>query len=93
VARRTEGYTGSDLEALVREAGMLAVEDALDAADSTTNGDATDGTDLAGAVAATARKRVTVTADHVERALTASKPSVSADKRSYYERLDETGVR
>jgi transitional endoplasmic reticulum ATPase len=95
VARRTEGYTGSDLEALVREAGMLAVEDALEAADSATNGDAADGTDseLAGAVAATARKRVTVTADHVERALAASKPSVSADRRSYYERLDETGVR
>jgi transitional endoplasmic reticulum ATPase len=29
LAARTEGYTGSDVEAVVREAGMLAVEDAL----------------------------------------------------------------
>jgi transitional endoplasmic reticulum ATPase len=29
LAARTEGYTGSDVEAVVREAGMLAAEDAL----------------------------------------------------------------
>jgi transitional endoplasmic reticulum ATPase len=29
LAARTEGYTGSDVEAVVREAGMLAVEEAL----------------------------------------------------------------
>jgi transitional endoplasmic reticulum ATPase len=79
IARETDGYTGSDIEALVREAGMLAVEDAL----STEGSRGADGQ----------IGSVTVTADHIQRALAASKPSVPPERREYYEQLDERGVR
>jgi len=65
VARRTAGYSGGDLAALVREAAMLAIETTL-----------TDGT-----AAADPAADVTVGRADVERALEETEPSVSADGR------------
>jgi transitional endoplasmic reticulum ATPase len=73
LAARTEGYSGSDIEAVVREAGMLAVEDALG------RDGAADG--------------IVVTADHFDRALAASEPSITPEQRDYYRDLADRGVR
>ena len=65
VARRTAGYSGGDLAALVREAAMLAIETTL-----------TDGT-----AAADPAADVTVGRADVERALEETEPSVDTDGR------------
>ena len=65
VARRTAGYSGGDLAALVREAAMLAIETTL-----------TDGT-----AAADPAADVTVGRADVERALDETEPSVDTDGR------------
>ena len=65
VTRRTAGYSGGDLAALVREAAMLAIETTL-----------TDGT-----AAADPTADVTVSRADVERALEETEPSVDTDGR------------
>ncbi|MFB6090687.1 MAG: AAA family ATPase [Halobellus sp.] len=70
LAGRTDGYSGSDVEAVVREAGLLAVEDHLRA--TVTQGQPVD----PGSVA--------VRTEHFERALETVEPSVSATRRERY---------
>ena len=60
LAARTEGYSGGDIAALVREAAMLAIEETI-----------VDGS-------AAASDDIAVSADHFERALAETTPSVAA---------------
>jgi transitional endoplasmic reticulum ATPase len=92
LAARTDGYTGSDIEAVVREAGMLALEAALDGASSPGDGRVRDaGSD--GRAPANGVPDVRVTMREFEAALESSSPSLSADRRRYYEELRETSLR
>jgi transitional endoplasmic reticulum ATPase len=81
VARETDGYSGGDLEAVVREAALSAIEERLRA-------ERTDG-----AAAADVR----VTADAFERALDAVGPSVAPEVRDHHrglrERFDDRSAR
>ncbi|MEZ3115435.1 AAA family ATPase [Halobaculum sp. MBLA0147] len=78
LAAATEGYTGSDVEAVVREASLLALEDVLDAAPGAA--DAADPRELDGVV---------VRADHFDRALTRVAPSVDEETLANYESVVE----
>ncbi|MFB6127047.1 MAG: AAA family ATPase [Halolamina sp.] len=60
IAAETEGYSGADLQALLREAALLAVEEVAD---------------RHGEAAPDHAEEVTVTPDHVERALETVEPS------------------
>ena len=82
LADRTERHTGSDIEAIVREASLLAMEDAI--ADL-----APDATDEA---VAERMAGVLVTAEHFDRALERTTPSVTTQMREFYEGMaDELG--
>jgi transitional endoplasmic reticulum ATPase len=73
VARETEGYSGSDLEAVVREASLLAIEERLRAErkDATVAGD------------------VRVTAESFRQALETVGPSVAQEVRDHHRGLRE----
>jgi transitional endoplasmic reticulum ATPase len=73
VARETEGYSGSDLEAVVREASLLAIEDRLRAERS----DPSTGAD------------VRVTAESFRKALETVGPSVTEEVRDRHRELRE----
>ncbi|PSQ10524.1 AAA family ATPase [Halobacteriales archaeon QS_5_70_15] len=73
VARETDGYSGSDLEAVVREASLLAIEERLRA-------ERTDAERAAD---------VRVTGEAFERALEAVGPSVSPEVREHHRGLRE----
>jgi len=73
VARETDGYSGSDLEAVVREASLLAIEERLRAERT----DAERAPDLR------------VTGEAFERALEAVGPSVSPEVREHHRGLRE----
>ncbi|MFB6300677.1 MAG: AAA family ATPase [Halobacteriales archaeon] len=76
LADRTEGYSGSDIEAIVREASMLALEDYL----------ADRGEDQR------AQRRLQVMSRHFQEALELVSPSVTEERREYYEDLaDQLG--
>ena len=60
-ARRTEGYTGSDIAAVVREAGLLAIEDRITEPSTADGGP---------------RTPVRITGEHLEAALSTIDPSV-----------------
>ncbi len=75
LAADTEGYTGSDIEAVVREATMMAMEDTLRA-----NEDVDPGSMDPDAV--------TVDHEHFERALETVGPSVDEEMRATYEAID-----
>lgn len=85
LAADTEGYTGGDIEAIVREASMLAMDDVVtelvgedETVDDSKMGEATEG--------------LSITRQHFRRALRKVKPSVTEERQEFYERLvDELG--
>ena len=72
LAERTDGYTGSDIVAIVREAGLLAVEEAIEASPRRSVDGVT----------------IQVSPDHFERALEQVDPSLAPAARRRYESLD-----
>ncbi len=74
LADRTEGYTGSDIEAVVREATMLAMEDTLRASENP-DPDAVDAS------------TVSVDREHFAAALDAVGPSVDEGMRETYDEI------
>jgi transitional endoplasmic reticulum ATPase len=92
LARRTDGYTGSDIEAVVREAGMLAMEATLSGTGPSGDGRAGDA-GLDGTAPGEGLPDVLVDMAEFEAALESSRPSLSADRRRYYENLREESLR
>ena len=78
---RTEGFSGADLAALVREAGLAVLRELPRPSLSNLNADAT-----------TASPQIAMQIDsrHFEAALQKVKPSVSLKDRERYERLHRT---
>jgi transitional endoplasmic reticulum ATPase len=77
VAEQAEGYTGSDIEAIVREASMLAMDEAIDSLSEDTSVDEL--TDVA--------DDLVITDDHIRQARARVTPSVTADMGEFYENL------
>ena len=77
LAERTDGYTGSDIAAVVREAGLLAIEEAIEASSKQP----------------VDRSEIRLSADHFERALERVKPALTPTARQRYESLDGFGQR
>lgn len=75
LAERTDGYTGSDIAAVVREAGLLAIEDRIES-------------DTAGRRRVDTDRPVQITGEHFGRALAAVEPSLSPERRRQYESFD-----
>ncbi|WP_297066297.1 CDC48 family AAA ATPase [Thermococcus sp.] len=78
LAKRTEGYTGADIAAVVREAAMLAMRRALQ-----------EGIIKPGMKADEIRRRVKVTMKDFEEALKKIGPSVSKETMEYYRKMQE----
>ncbi|ASJ07544.1 CDC48 family AAA ATPase [Thermococcus pacificus] len=78
LAKRTEGYTGADIEAVVREAAMLAMRRALQ-----------EGIIRPGMKADEIRQKVKVTMKDFEEALKKIGPSVSKETMEYYRKVQE----
>ncbi|ACS34191.1 CDC48 family AAA ATPase [Thermococcus gammatolerans] len=78
LAKRTEGYTGADIEAVVREAAMLAMRRALQ-----------EGIIRPGMKADEIRRKVKVTMRDFEEALKKIGPSVSKETMEYYRKIQE----
>ncbi|ASI99629.1 CDC48 family AAA ATPase [Thermococcus celer] len=78
LARKTEGYTGADIEAVVREAAMLAMRRALQ-----------EGIIRPGMKADEIRSKVKVTMRDFEEAMKKIGPSVSKETMEYYRRIQE----
>ncbi|NJE53864.1 CDC48 family AAA ATPase [Thermococcus sp. 21S9] len=78
LAKKTEGYTGADIEAVVREAAMLAMRRALQ-----------EGIIKPGMKADEIRRRVKVTMKDFEEALKKIGPSVSKETMEYYRKIQE----
>ncbi|AEK73883.1 cell division protein CDC48 [Thermococcus sp. 4557] len=78
LAKRTEGYTGADIEAVVREAAMLAMRRALQ-----------DGIIRPGMKADEIRQRVKVTMKDFEEAMEKIGPSVGEETMEYYRKIQE----
>ncbi|WP_297501563.1 AAA family ATPase, partial [Thermococcus sp.] len=78
LARKTEGYTGADIEAVVREAAMLAMRRALH-----------EGIIRPGMKADEVRQKVKVTMEDFEEALKKIGPSVSKETMEYYRKVQE----
>ncbi len=75
LARKTEGYVGADIEALCREASMMASREFIN---SVTPEEVDDSVG-----------NVRVTAEHFEQALEEVSPSVDADVRQRYEEIED----
>ena len=75
LARKTEGYVGADIEAVAREASMAATREFITSVDPEDIGDTVG--------------NVLVTAEHFEQALEEVGPSVDAETREEYERLED----
>jgi transitional endoplasmic reticulum ATPase len=75
LADRTEGYTGSDIEAIVREASMLAMDEVIGSLVE----------DVSADEIAELADELVITADHIERAQTNVMPSVTTEMRDFYE--------
>ena len=82
LATRTEGYTGSDIEAVVREASLLALEDVLDA----------DGPAASGSVDPRRVDGLTVGPQEFDRALRRVGPSLTEETLANYEAVVEDVV-
>ncbi|MEZ3144677.1 AAA family ATPase [Halobaculum sp. MBLA0143] len=82
LAAQTEGYTGSDIEAVVREASLLALEDLLDA----------DGPAAAGSVDPRRLDGLTVGPAEFDRALRRVGPSLTEETLANYEAVVEDVV-
>ena len=78
LAKRTEGYSGADIEALVREAAMLAMRRALQ-----------EGIIRPGMRADEVRARVKVTMGDFEEAMKKVGPSISRETMEYYRKIQE----
>ncbi|ASJ00246.1 CDC48 family AAA ATPase [Thermococcus gorgonarius] len=78
LAKRTEGYTGADIAAVVREAAMLAMRRALQ-----------EGIIRPGMKADEIRQKVKVTMKDFEEALKKIGPSVSKETMEYYRKIQE----
>ena len=78
LAKKTEGYTGADIEAAVREAAMLAMRRALQ-----------EGIIRPGMKADQVRRRVKVTMKDFEKALEKIGPSVGKETVEYYRKIQE----
>ncbi|MBP1912699.1 CDC48 family AAA ATPase [Thermococcus stetteri] len=78
LAKRTEGYTGADIAAVVREAAMLAMRRALQ-----------EGIIRPGIKADEIRQKVKVTMRDFEEALRKIGPSVSKETMEYYRKIQE----
>ncbi|ACJ16602.1 Hypothetical CDC48/VCP [Thermococcus onnurineus NA1] len=78
LARRTEGYTGADIAAVVREAAMLAMRKALQ-----------EGVIKPGMKADEIKQKVKVTMADFEEALEKIGPSVSKETMEYYKKIQE----
>ncbi|CAD5244738.1 CDC48 family AAA ATPase [Thermococcus camini] len=78
LAKRTEGYTGADIEAVVREAAMLAMRRALQ-----------EGIIRPGMKADEIRGKVKVTMKDFEEAMKKIGPSVSEETMDYYRKIQE----
>jgi len=77
LAERTEGYTGADIEAVCREAGMLAIRESIKPGMSKE-----EVKELA--------KKIRITRRHFEEALKKVKPSLTEDDLRRYEEIAET---
>lgn len=75
LAEQTEGFTGSDIAAVVREAGLLAIEEAME---SSANGSVN-------------RSDVRLSVKHFQQAIERVEPSLSPATRQRYESLDGFG--
>ncbi|WP_254545066.1 CDC48 family AAA ATPase [Halomarina pelagica] len=75
LARRTEGYVGADIEAVCREAAMIASRDFIKNVDPE---------DIGGSVG-----NVRITMDHFEQALDEVNASVTEEVRERYEEIEE----
>ncbi|MCD6188666.1 MAG: CDC48 family AAA ATPase, partial [Thermococcus sp.] len=78
LAKRTEGYTGADIEAVVREAALNAMRRAI-----------AEGIIKPGKRASEIRQKVKVTMKDFEEALKKVGPSVSKETMEYYKRMEE----
>ncbi|HHI01560.1 MAG TPA: AAA family ATPase, partial [Thermococcus litoralis] len=78
LAKRTEGYTGADIEAIVREAALNAMRRAI-----------AEGIIKPGKRASEIRQKVKVTMKDFEEALKKVGPSVSKETMEYYKRMEE----
>ncbi|RBI59840.1 AAA family ATPase [halophilic archaeon] len=84
LAEQTDGYTGGDIEAIVREASMLALDEAVTMVES-------EGVDSAEEIDE-ATEDMVVTREHFEETLQKIKPSVTDEMREFYEETaDELG--
>ena len=77
LAERTEGYTGADIEAICREAGMLAIREAVKP-------------DMTKEEAKEIAKRIRITKEHLKKAIERIKPSLTKDDLKRYEEIMET---
>ncbi len=77
LAEITEGYTGADIEAVCREAGMLAIREAVKPGM---------GKEEAREVA----KNIRITKEHLKKAIERVKPSLTKDDLKRYEQIAET---
>ncbi|AEA46762.1 CDC48 family AAA ATPase [Archaeoglobus veneficus] len=76
LAEKTEGYSGADIEAVCREAGMLAIREALKPG-------------LTREEAKELAKKIKITKKHFEKALEKVKPSLTKDDVKRYEQIIE----
>jgi transitional endoplasmic reticulum ATPase len=77
LAEKTDGYTGADIEAVCREAGMLAIREAVKP-------------DMTKEEAKEIAKRIRITRKHFEMALKKVKPSLTKEDLKRYEEIMET---
>lgn len=75
LARMTDGYVGADIEAVTREAAMIATREFIDSVDSE---------DIEGSVG-----NVRITMDHFEAALDEISPSVTEEVQEQYEEIED----
>jgi transitional endoplasmic reticulum ATPase len=74
LARETDGYVGADIEALLREAALIATRDLISGADHQDELDTT---------------TAEITEQHLEQALDEVGPSVTPEVREQYEEIEE----
>jgi transitional endoplasmic reticulum ATPase len=76
LAEKTEGYTGADIEAICREAGMLAIREAIRP-------------DMTREEAKKVAEKIVITKSHFEEAMKKVKPSLTEEDLRRYEKIIE----
>lgn len=95
LAKATEGYSGADIEALVREAGINAVREIMAKrplvakAQPAAANEKVKKTKAAKEKPAAAKEDYFVTKKHFDEALKNSRPSITPDMLRYYEKIIE----